>query len=305
MVYKLEEFAEVNTNARFLNYWNKLPNWLHKMSVQEINAHISRNGKTKEVYQRKAIKDYLSWLNKNYKDEIDVDLTELYFKLSHGSTEQNKEQDNDFIGFFSLEELKQSFETNLQLIENYGGVYSNYDYSGFKAVCFLEWYGVKTSSIPSIMLTNVSCDGHTVYIPAENREIYIDDNIVANYFSEYKYKTGYISTDNKMRNYQQNNFIRSTKNCKIGIRHIYLTRNRFFNTCEDKRFEKNRIYLSGRYKVLLDREEELVEGYKAQDEKTIEIFKEVFNETSVKSSLIYYRLRDYNNYKKMLFSTED
>ncbi len=78
MVLHLEEFQQKDPQlGKFLNYYDKLPEYLHEMSVEDIMKHINRNGVRSWYLQQRAVLDYFMWLHNNY----DINLTEKFFEL--------------------------------------------------------------------------------------------------------------------------------------------------------------------------------------------------------------------------------
>ena len=54
MILHFEEYALQNSNySKVLSYYNKLPQFLHKMSADDILKEMNRNG-TKAFYSQKA-----------------------------------------------------------------------------------------------------------------------------------------------------------------------------------------------------------------------------------------------------------
>ena len=86
MVLHLEEYSLKNDSyGKLLSYYDKLPQFIHEMSAEEILKEISRNG-TKTFYQQKAaIANYLLWLNNTY----GIDVNDLYFALSKNDNKKS------------------------------------------------------------------------------------------------------------------------------------------------------------------------------------------------------------------------
>ena len=67
MLLHFEEYALQNSNyGKTLSHYDKLPQFLHEMSAEEIIKEMNRNG-SKAFYQQKAaISNYLLWLTNTY-----------------------------------------------------------------------------------------------------------------------------------------------------------------------------------------------------------------------------------------------
>ena len=178
------------------------------------------------------------------------------------------------------------------------------DYSGLKAIFFLEWYGVLPESAVTIKLTDVSDDGKQVFVPAENRGITVDDDDISRYFSEYKQKTGFKRSPKykKETPYYQDTFYRNTRNSVINEKSIYNARQAFISACDDKRFSGTKIYYSGRYYQMFKAECSYNDEFSASDKGSREIINKIFNEKfsySQTTSII----RDYMKYKETYLRT--
>ncbi len=290
MVLHLEEFRQEDPLlGKFLNYYDKLPKYLHEMSVKDIMKHINRNGVRSWYLQQRAVLDYFMWLHKNY----DINLTEKFFEL------QQVRNDKAYVGFYTLDDLKQGIEKNITKAEDENSA-SFPDYSGLKAIFFLEWYGVMPEAAITIRLTDVSDDGKKVYIPAEDRTIEIDDNGVAEYFSEYKFKKGFKRPKAKEETpYTQNTFYRNTarRGGDVTVKTIYNIRQKFIQACSDERFEKRRVFYAGRYAEMVKAETKLGRELSASDTASCEMIQKIFNE-EMTFNTISYTIREYRVYKE-------
>lgn len=293
MVLHLDEYTEKEkAKGNVLNHYDKLPKYLHEMEVEDIIVEVKRRG-TRSVYvQQLAISDYFSWLTENYK----IDLAEKNYMLKMFI---NKSK-NDYQDILNIEQLKRSIEENLILAES-GNTNTLPDYSGLKAIFFLEWYGVLPKSAVAIKLTDVSDDGKQVIISTESRTILIDDEDVARYFSEYKQKTGFkrSAKSDKETPYPQDTFYRNTgsRNTAINEKTIYNIRQKFISGCGDKRFSGDKVYLSGRYNEMLKEEYKYSEEFSASDKEACKIISKIFND-DLSYSQITSKLRDYRKYKE-------
>lgn len=291
MVLHLPEYTEQNPRkGDILNYYDKLPEYLHKMSAEDIVSHINRNGERSRLIQQSAITSYFVWLNQNY----DVDVVDNFFKLKQILANNN----SSFVGFYSLKEMHQAISEAETTIEATGT--NNADWAGLYALFYLEWYGILPESAITIKLTDVSDDGKKVYIPAEDRTIEIDDVTVANYFAEYKQKTGYQRPPAKEETpYTQNTFYRNTarRGEEITEKTIYNIRQKFVRNCEDERFAKKSIYYSGRYAEMLKAELELGREFSGSDEESCKLLNNIFN-TEMSYNVIAAIIRGYKVYKQ-------
>lgn len=299
MVLHLQEFTEYDkSKGIILNYYDKLPEYLHEMPIEDIVKESKRYGARSVYFQQLAIFNYFSWLNANYK----IDLVEKNFKLRN-LIEKSK---NDYRDLLDIEQLKRSIEENLNIAED-GTAKALPDYSGLKAIFFLEWYGVLPESAVTIKLTDVSDDGKQVFVPAENRTVFIDDEDVSRYFSEYKQKTGFkrMRNSDKEYPYVQNTFYRNTdfRESSINEKTIYNIRQRFVNACGDKRFSKKKVYYSGRYNQMLKAEYEFEDEFSASDKESCEIISKIFND-NLSHPQTASILRDYKLYKQAYMDRE-
>lgn len=290
MVLHLEEFQQKNLQlGKFLNYYDKLPGYLHEMSVEDIMKHINRNGVRSWYLQQRAVLEYFMWLHKNY----GIDLVEKFFEL------QQVRNDKAYVGFYTLDELKQGIEAGIIKAESENGA-ALPDYSGLKAIFFLEWYGVLPEAAITIKLTDVSDDGKKIYIPAENRTIEIDDNGVSSYFVEYKNKKGFKRPRAKEETpYTQNTFYRNTarRGGEVTVKTIYNIRQKFLQACEDERFEKRRVFYAGRYVEMIKAENKLGRELSASDTESCEIIQKLFNDEMTFNTLSY-TVREYKVFKE-------
>lgn len=292
MVLHSKEFEEEFPNySRCLGYYDKLPEYLHEMPVQEIMEHINRNGERSRYLQGRTILTYFIWLHKTY----GINMAAKNFEL-----QQTIGKDKVYLGFFSLEELKQAIKVGLMKVEDENNP-TQPDYSGLIAIFYLEWYGVLPESAITIKLTDVSDDGREVFVPAENRTITIDDNGVADYFAEYKQKTGFQRARLKEESpYTQTTFYRNTskKGGTITVKTIYNIRQKFITSCEDERFAKKRIYWSGRYAEMYKTEMEMNIEYSGTDLESVKVIRKIFNNEEMTYNQIANLLREYTVFKK-------
>lgn len=300
LVLYLTEFQEKYGNrANNLNYYHKLPKYLHEMTADDLVSEINRNGEGSRLPQQSIVFLYLRWLRENY----NIDVSQLYYELR----QKLDNSDNQvFIGFYNVEEMKLAMDKAETTIEMTGS--KTADWSGLYALFYLEWYGISVKSALTIKLSDVSDDGKTIYIPEEDKTIEIDIPIVSDYFAEYKQKTGYVpvlsansksTKEQKERPYTQNTFIRNTSKRKtpITVKSIYNVLGLFSRGSGDKRFEKNNVYDSGRNYALYQQE------IQNNAELTIDdrdIFYAVFNDNTMTDNVIYIKLREYKVFKQGL-----
>lgn len=292
MVLHSKEFENENPNySRCLSYYDKLPEYLHEMPVQEIMEHINRNGERSRYLQGRAILTYFIWLHQTYGINMVFKVYELQQAIGNEKV---------YIGFYSLEELKQAVEVCLLKVEDENNP-SQPDYSGLIAIFYLEWYGILPESAITIKLTDVSDDGREVFVPAENRTITIDDDGVADYYAKYKQKTGFKRPrQNNESPYTQNTFYRNTskKGDVITVKTIYNIRQKFITLCEDKRFAKKRIYWSGRYAEMFKTEMKMDSEFSTYDSESVKIIGNIFNDKEITYGKIATLLREYAVFKK-------
>lgn len=293
MVLHLSEYTEQEPRkGDILNYYDKLPEYLHEMPVEDVIKHINRNGARSAYLQQYAILDYFIWLHKNF----EIDLTEKNYQLKQLLNQDYK----TFVGFYTLKDLRQAINEGLDEAESENSA-NLPDYSGLIAIFYLEWYGVLPDAAISIKLEDVSDDGTKVYIPAEDRTIEIDDNSVASYFAEYKKKTGFkrFKNSDKEIPYSQNTFYRNTsfRNNVITEKTIYNARLKFVDNSEDERFAKKRVYYSGRYADMIKSETELGKEFSGSDLESCKIISKIFN-SNLSHNQVAHILREYAVYKQ-------
>ena len=297
MVLHLEEYSSQNNSyGNLLSYYDKLPQFIHEMSAEEILKEMNRNG-TKGFYPRKAaISNYLLWLTNT--DSIDVN--DLYFALYQNDNKQTFK----FVGFFDFQDLQKGIIDAELTIE--ANSTAEHDYNGLYCVFYFEWLGVPLESFITIRLEDVTELGKKVYIPAENRTIEIDNDTIADFIWNYKNTTG-RKRSGKQKNiteYKQNTLYRTTKGDEINRKTIYNARNNFVSESGDKRFSKNRVYDSGRFYALYQEELKFGQEFKLDtngselNDEIRQIIRKVYNKPDMSNELITTYLRAYSVYKK-------
>ena len=297
MVLHLEEYSSQNDNySRLLSHYDKLPTMLHEMSAEEILKEMNRNG-TKSFYQQKAaISNYLLWLTNTY----GIDVNDLYFALYQNDNNQTFK----FVGFFDFQDLQKGIIDAELTIE--ANSTAEHDYNGLYCVFYFEWLGVPLESFITIRLEDVSNLGKRVYIPAEDRTIEIDNDVIADFIWNYKNTTGRKRSGNQknITEYKQNTLYRTTKGDEINKKTVYNARNNFVSESGDKRFSKNRIYDSGRLYELYqeelkyDQEFKLIAKNSELNDEIRQIIRKVYNKPDMSNELITTYLRAYSVYKK-------
>ena len=297
MVLYLKEYTLQNDSyGKLLSYYDKLPQFIHEMSAEEILKEISRNG-TKTFYQQKAaITNYLLWLTNTY----GIDVNDLYFALYQNDNKQTFK----FVGFFDFQDLQKGIIDAELTIE--ANSTAEHDYNGLYCVFYFEWLGVPLESFITIRLEDVSNLGKRVYIPAEDRTIEIDNDTIADFIWNYKNTTGKKRSGNQknITEYKQNTLYRTTKGDEINKKTVYNARNNFVSESGDKRFSKNRIYDSGRFYALYqeelkyDQEFKLIAKNSEPNDEIRQIIKKVYNKPDMSNELITTYLRAYSIYKK-------
>lgn len=297
MVLHLEEYALQNDSyGKLLSYYDKLPQFIHEISAEEILKEMNRNG-TKAFYQQKAaISNYLLWLTNTY----GIDINDLYFALSKNDNKKSFK----FVGFFDFQDLQKGIIDAELTIE--ANSTAEHDYNGLYCVFYFEWLGVPLESFITIRLEDVSNLGKRVYIPAEDRTIEIDNDVIADFIWNYKNTTGKkrSSSQRSITEYKQSTLYRTTKGDEINRKTVYNSRNNFVSESGDKRFSKNRVYDSGRlyelYKEELkyDQEFRLDTNSSDKNDEIRQIIRKVYNKPDMSNELITTYLRSYNVYKR-------
>ena len=154
MVLYLKEYTLQNDSyGKLLSYYDKLPQFLHEMSADEIIKEMNRNG-TKGFYpQKAAISNYLLWLSNTYS----IDVNDLYYALCQNDNKKSFK----FVGFFDFQDLQKGIIDAESTIEANSMV--DRDYDGLLCVFCLEWLGVSSDSFLSIRLEDVTELGRKVY----------------------------------------------------------------------------------------------------------------------------------------------
>lgn len=291
MVLYLQEYAKQEEDyVKSLNYYDKLPVYLHEMSAEEISKEMNRNGIRSYYLQKAAINRYLIWLNQNY----NIDIKQLYFELNNTSLSKNFE----FVGFYDFNDLQQGIQDAEFTIETVSNV--NKDYNGLYSIFYLEWLGVLPESALTIKLEDVTDMGKSVYIPAENRTIKIDNPVISEHFWKYKNMTGYKRTANCKHetSYKQTTFYRTIRESETKVKSVYNMRGIFVRNSSDERFAKKRIYYSGRYYEMYQAEMSCENEFSITSNHTKQIIKEIYNNDNLSDIVITNILRDYKVYKK-------
>ena len=297
MVLYFKEYALQNSNySKLLSHYDKLPQFIHEMSADDVLKEMNRNG-TKAFYSQKAaISNYLLWLSNNY----GIDVNDLYYSLCQNDNKKSFK----FVGFFDFQDLQKSIVDAESTIEANSTV--DRDYDGLLCVFYFEWLGVSSDSFLSIRLEDVTEFGKKVYIPAENRTIEIDNDTIAGFIWNYKNTTGRKRSGNQknITEYKQSTLYRTKKGDEINKKTIYNARNNFVSESGDKRFSKNRVYDSGRFYALYQEELKFGQEFKLDtngselNDEIRQIIREVYNKPDMSNELITTYLRSYNVYKK-------
>lgn len=297
MVLYLKEYALQNDSyGKLLSYYDKLPTMLHEMSAEEIIKEMNRNG-TKAFYSQKAaISNYLLWLSNTY----GIDVNDLYFSLCQNDNKKSFK----FVGFFDFQDLQKGIIDAESTIE--ANSTADRDYDGLLCVFYFEWLGVPLESFLTIRLEDITEFGRKIYIPAEDRTINIDNNVISDFIWEYKNTTGKRRNGNqkKITEYKQSTLYRTTKGDEINRKTVYNARNNFVSESGDKRFSKSRIYDSGRLYALYQEELKFGQEFKLDtngselNDEIRQIIREVYNKPDMSNELITTYLRSYNVYKK-------
>lgn len=297
MVLYFEEYALQNSNySKALSYYNKLPTMLHEMSADDVLKEMNRNG-TKAFYpQKAAIGNYLLWLSNNY----GINVNDLYYALYQNDNKKSFK----FVGFFDFQDLQKGIVDAELTIESNST--ADRDYNGLLCVFYLEWLGVPLESFLTIRLEDVTEFGRKIYIPAEDRTINIDNNVISDFIWNYKNTTGRRRSSNQknITEYRQNTLYRTIKGDDINRKTIYNARNNFVSESGDKRFSKNRVYDSGRLYELYQEELKFGQEFKLDtngselNDEIRQIIRKVYNKPDMSNELMTTYLRAYNVYKK-------
>ena len=220
MVLHLKEYTLQNDSySKLLPYYDKLPQFIHEMSAEEIIKEMNRNGANTFYLQKAAISNYLLWLTNTY----GIDVNDLYFALSKNDNKKSFK----FVGFFDFQDLQKGIIDAELTIE--ANSTADRDYDGLLCVFYLEWLGVSSDSFLSIRLEDVTEFGKKVYIPAENRTIELDNETISNFIWNYKNITGRRCSGRQknITEYKQNTLYRTTKGDEVNKKTIYNARRNF------------------------------------------------------------------------------
>ena len=297
MVLHLEEYSSQNDSyGKLLPYYDKLPQFIHEMSTEEIIEEMNRNG-SKAFYQQKAaISNYLLWLTNTY----GIDVNDLYYGLCQNDNKKSFK----FVGFFDFQDLQKGIIDAELTIE--ANSTADRDYDGLLCVFYFEWLGVSSDSFLSIRLEDVSELGKKVYIPAEDRTIEIDNDTIADFIWNYKNTTGRKRSGNQknITEYKQNTLYRTTKGDEINKKTIYNARRNFVSESGDKRFSQKRVYDSGRLYELYQEELKYSQEFKLEtnssdtNDEIRQIIRKVYNRPDMSNELMTTYLRAYSVYKR-------
>ena len=297
MVLYLKEYTLQNDSySKLLSYYDKLPQFLHEMSADEIIKEMNRNG-TKGFYpQKAAISNYLLWLSNNY----DIDVNNLYYNLYQNDNKKSFK----FVGFFDFQDLQKSIVDAESTIE--ANSTADRDYDGLLCVFYFEWLGVPLENFLTIRLEDVTEFGRKVYIPAENRTIEIDNDTIADFIWNYKNTTGrkLCGNQKKITEYKQSTLYRTIKGDEINRKTVYNARNNFVSESGDKRFSKSRIYDSGRFYTMYQEELKYSQEFKLEtnspdtNDEIRQIIRRIYNKPDMSNESIATCLRAYNVYKR-------
>lgn len=298
MLLYYDEFCNNGNNIKYikyLNYYDKLQDELHLMSAEEIIKHIKRYGYSSVYIQKSAVLQYLRWLHLVKGIDVSEKIYEILKSLKINSS--------DYLGFLDLEDLKNGINEAIEMIEISTDRYSNSDYDGLFVTYYLEWYGVLPKSSISIELTDVHDFGKKIYIPAEDRIVNITDEAVADFIWEYRNKKGIYTSTGRFKSYVGNTLYRTCKSGTKAERKVYNARCKFVNICQDDRFAKKHVYLSGRYYEMLQRELQgkiifALKRIENADKKQYKILQEIFNSPDTSNYTKTSWIVKYLKYKK-------
>ena len=297
MVLYLKEYTLQNDSySKLLSYYDKLPQFLHEMSADEIIKEMNRNG-TKGFYpQKAAISNYLLWLSNNY----GINVNDLYYNLYQNDNKKSFK----FVGFFDFQDLQKSIVDAESTIE--ANSTADRDYDGLLCVFYFEWLGVPLENFLTIRLEDVTEFGRKIYIPAENRTIEIDNDTIADFIWNYKNTTGrkLCGNQKKITEYKQSTLYRTIKGDEINRKTVYNARNNFVSESGDKRFSKSRIYDSGRFYTMYQEELKFGQEFKLDtnspdtNDEIRQIIRRIYNKPDMSNESIATCLRAYNVYKR-------
>lgn len=280
MVYKLDEFRESDSySASLLAPFKESKKNLHEMSDEEIGNILAVKGMTAFKARSRALRQYFKWLYNTH----NIDVIDKYYRIKNTAVESA-----DITFFYSVEELYKEINAALT-------VEIEHDIQGVAVGELLKWYGITEDEYISIMLTDVH--DNVIHIPLTNRDVTVD-RITADFVNSYKNSEGYGK-----RKYIHPNLFRTAtrKGGEIDITAYRRQKQKFLMTCDNNRFEGQKVYYSGRYMAMLLEEQKRGKEFTFDDADEINRILGL----NLKRVAIYNRLREFALFKKGYYAFTD
>lgn len=259
MLY-VDDFANESTYntvaLRAISELNKSEKYLHEMTYDDLSNYVLSRPRCFHR-RRVSILIYLKWLFNNYPEYKTEEILDVYVRL-----EQIKltEEDIDFCGFFTEEELIETVEYAIEEIEkNNDGSRVCVNTDSTKLVLLLPFYGFSDDDILEIKLKDVSSDGKIIHRKRGDVDIHITNDYVADFISNYKKSDGYKKCVNspEISYYVGDTLFRTISNAPISKKKFSNERQKASRALNhEPRFVSNRILYSGRYKMMYEYEME-------------------------------------------------
>ena len=294
MVLYLDEYIAYLNSTQNKNFavehgrikkFNSDKKYLHELSAPEILAATERYGGNSPYTFRKIIIAYLNWLSSTYA----VNTTNLVYAIENSGVE------GVYIGVYDANDLitvvdnaLEGYELSRESLPK--GVPSVIE-QNVKTLYYLEWYGVNSENILSIRLSDVKDKGRTIFVPTLNKNIHIDNEVIAEYINDWT-KTDEIKTRHDSRelylSIKGDNLLRNTRgNC--GLTYV----NKIHSVIKDPRLGYNKVCYAGAFHRMYELENEqgdVIEYLKNEDYLKEEFYWLSHNKQSLLGIIRLYRV---------------
>lgn len=253
MVLYLDEYINyVNSNIgknvailrKRIKNFEKDKKYIHEMSIQEVLAVTEREGGNSSYQYRLTVMDYLSWLNDTYA----INTAELVYGITSSNV------DGVYVGVYDVNDLIKTVDDVFEQYEvarerSLKQVLSVIE-QDTKILYYLEWYGIYHKDTSSIRLSDVKDKGKTIFVPALNKDIHIDNEYIAKYIFDWV-KTDEIRTRREDHDIylglNGNNLLRTTRG-DCGEKYF----NKIYTVMKDPRLSCNKVFYAGAFHRLYE-----------------------------------------------------
>jgi len=253
-----EEFKEYDMRAALdLSGIHKDTKNILDMTKEDFETFLANKRINAFSNKKYSVKKYLRWLNENY----GVDTSDIYFMVSQIYCDDVKRKN---VFFYSFDEFYRVLNDEIESAYLYQEAMGRTpDFNGVKIGFLLQWFGVTTEEFVSVQLSDVKDIGKRIYIPLSDREVLLNQKAADDVW-QYKNTTKTLNWE-----YQQSTLLRTKKKADVTTRTLYRMKKNFFKSCKDERFYSNRIFISGLYFRLYDKELSLGRELSRQEIKQI------------------------------------